>query len=141
MKKSGLVINKKGENLDILVIRESACGGKCESCAGCSGENKPLVLNVKDNGTLKKGDRVELTMNDSTVLKYSAMVYIIPIIGFILGVVCATMVLEKYKMNNYEFISLLTGLVFLGFSLFILKVIDKKVSKNTNNILTIKKLY
>ncbi|WP_300408246.1 SoxR reducing system RseC family protein [Lagierella sp.] len=140
MKKSGLVINKDGNKLDILVIRESACGGKCESCAGCSGEDKPLILNVKDDGTLNKGDRVELTMKNSTVLKYSAIVYIIPIIGFILGVVCATMVLEKYNMNNYEFISLLTGLVFLGLSLFILKGIDKKVSKNTNNILTIKKL-
>lgn len=140
MKKNGLVINKNGEDLDILVSRESACGGKCDSCAGCSAESKPLILNVKDDGRFNKGDWVELTMDSTTVLKYSAIIYIIPIVGFILGVVCATMLLGNYEIAQKEFISLLVGLLFLGITIFILKGIDKNVSKNTNNILTINKL-
>ena len=140
MKKSGLVINKDSKMLDILVIRESACGGKCESCAGCSGEDKPLIINVKDDGRFNKGDRVELNMDSSTVLKYSAMVYIIPIIAFIIGVVCATIILGKYNIKSHEFLSLLFGILFLVISIFILRGIDKKISKNTNDILTIKKI-
>lgn len=140
MKKSGLVINKDSNMLDILVIRESACGGKCENCAGCSGEDKPLIINVKDDGRFNKGDRVELNMDSSTVLKYSAIVYIIPIIAFIAGVGCATIILGKYSIKNSEFLSLLFGLFFLAISIFILRGVDKKVSKNTNNILTIKKI-
>lgn len=132
MKQTGIVFELNDDKAKIIVTRLGACGSSCESCSAHCGENKQEYINVKNDIGLKIGDRVEITTDSKAVLKYIALVYGLPLIFLISGVVIGML------LNLKEMYSLLVGFVFMIVSFIFIKTIDNKNGSNHGFI--IKKL-
>ena len=132
MKQIGIVFELNDDKAKIIVTRLAACGSSCESCSAHCGENKQEYINVKNDIGLKIGDRVEITTDSKAVLKYIALVYGLPLIFLISGVVIGML------LNLKEMYSLLVGFVFMIVSFIFIKTIDNK--NGSNHGIIIKKL-
>lgn len=132
MKQTGIVFELNDDKAKIIVTRLAACGSSCESCSAHCGENKQEYINVKNDIGLKIGDRVEITTDSKAVLKYISLVYGLPLIFLISGVVIGML------LNLKEMYSLLVGFVFMIVSFIIVKTVDNKNGSNHGFI--IKKL-
>lgn len=133
MKQTGIVFELHDNKAKIIVTRLAACGSSCESCSAHCGENKQEYINVKNDIGLKIGDRVEITTDSKAVLKYIALVYGLPLIFLISGVVIGML------LNLKEMYSLLVGFVFMIVSFIFIKTIDNK--NGSNHGIIIKKLW
>lgn len=133
MKQTGIVFELNDDKAKIIVTRLAACGSSCESCSAHCGENKQEYINVKNDIGLKIGDRVEITTDSKAVLKYIALVYGLPLIFLISGVVIGML------LNLKEMYSLLAGFVFMIVSFIFIKTIDNK--NGSNHGIIIKKLW
>lgn len=133
MKQTGIVFELNDDKAKIIVTRLAACGSSCESCSAHCGENKQEYINVKNDIGLKIGDRVEITTDSKAVLKYIALVYGLPLIFLISGVVIGML------LNLKEMYSLLVGFVFMIVSFILIKTIDNK--NGSNHGIIIKKLW
>ena len=130
MKQTGIVFELNDDKAKLLVTRLAACGSSCESCSAHCGENKQEYLNIKND--LKIGDRVEISTDSGAVLKYISLVYGLPLVFLIAGVLIGML------FNLKEMYSLLLGFVFMTISFVIIKSVDNK--NGTNHGIIIKRL-
>lgn len=129
MKQTGIVFELNDDKAKLIVTRLAACGSSCESCSAHCGENKQEYINVKNDLGLKIGDRVEITTDSKAVLKYISLVYGLPLIFLISGVVIGML------LNLKEMYSLLVGFVFMIISFIIVKTVDNKNGSNHGMII------
>ena len=81
----GVVIEVLGDIAKVRAIRGTSCGG-CASRAMCKpSEGANVVIEAKNGLGAHVGERVEVAMHPKTFLKASFIVYIIPLIGFVIG--------------------------------------------------------
>ena len=75
---------------EVAVARTTACGGSCGSCESCifQGEIKTLARNRIG---AKPGQRVVIESRSSKIFGAAALVYIMPIVLFILGYALASL--------------------------------------------------
>ncbi len=69
---------------EVAVARTTACGGSCGSCESCifQGEIKAVARNLID---ARPGQKVVIASKSSSVFGAAALVYVMPIVLFILG--------------------------------------------------------
>lgn len=70
---------------EIAVPRKSACGHDCEECAGCGVTGTSVLAEAENPIGAKPGDKVVVESSSGTVLGIIAVVYLIPVILFLLG--------------------------------------------------------
>lgn len=140
MEQIGIVVNVENDYMDILSTRESACGSDCSTCQAKCSESKPFKLHVLNTIDAKPGDRVKIEMNSKAVLGYMTLVYGLPCLFFIVGVLVAFIVLENSIKNNVELYSFISGLVLMAISYIIIKSIDKKYKNLAKNNMIIRKI-
>ena len=105
--------------------RQSACAS-CGKCATTS-EEKDIIVEVDNSIGAKVGDRVEVNMETINVLKAAFIVYTIPLIALLIGIVGTFYALNAINFNgNIEAISGVVGLVLTFIVFLILKKNDKK---------------
>lgn len=132
MEQIGYVSGLDGEYAFVDVRRVSACGDKCGSCGGgCSVPS--MRIRIKNTLEAKVGDSVEVKMETKTVLNSALIAYVIPLIAMILGIIIGVHMFKIIGSNNYELYGFAIGLVFLGLSYVLLRVIDSK-TKDSNKI-------
>ena len=66
-----------GGYAEISVPRKSACGHDCEECAGCGMTGAAIHA--------QKGDKVVVESSTKKLLGVVALVYLLPVVGFLLG--------------------------------------------------------
>jgi len=69
-------------------------------------------------------------MSTKAVLKSAFIVYVIPLIMLVVGIVSGIEIAKKIGIENYESIGLLSGLVLLFVSFILIRIIDKKIRDN-----------
>lgn len=69
---------------EVTVARQTACGHDCAHCAGCGTRGGEVVVRASTAIPVAVGDRVEL-YSDSRVLGIAALVYLGPVVLFLLG--------------------------------------------------------
>lgn len=134
MEQVGIVKKIDGSKMQLEVKRVSGCGGGCSSCGANCAPGHMVTMANKLNA--KVGDVVEIKGDTKSLLKYTAVVYIIPLIFFLLGTAVSISILKDIAGKNYEVISLLIGIVTMALSFIIVKIIDKKVEKGDGKALT-----
>jgi len=72
----------RGGEVEVTVARQSACGHSCENCGGCAG--RKLAVRAASDIPLALGDQVEI-YSDNRVLGAAALVYLGPVVLFLLG--------------------------------------------------------
>lgn len=129
MEQVGFVTKIDGNMAEVEVKRMSACGHNCENCSGSC--NAPGVkVHMPNTLNAKEGDYVEIKTKTKSVLKYTILIYMIPFVMLILGIVLGMYVFKSIGIKSYENFSFLLGLIFLTIAYIILKRIDKKVEKD-----------
>ncbi len=124
MAKNGMVISTKDTKASVLIVRAGACGGEgCSKCGGC--EQKTQVIECANYVNAKVGDNVQISGDNKSMVKYTALLYLVPLSFFLIGIIAAYTLLAN-KVNNFELISFCVGLVGLLIGYIIVKYIDKK---------------
>lgn len=125
----GIVLNAADGHAEIALIET----GSCEECSAkifCKPSEKKdsKILEVNDPFGVHKGDEVEIVINGGDVLKASALLYGVPLILIVLGVMLGATIFKSTFMP--ELLSFILGLGLIAIyvsGLFLLKKI--KVSK------------
>lgn len=139
MDQIGFVRKIKGNNMELEVRRISGCGGGCSSCSS-SCETPPHIVTIPNRLNAKVGDFVEIKGNTRNILKFTAIVYIVPLAFLILGVVLGNSIFKGRGYANYELLSFFTGIIFLLVSLLLVKLVDNKIAHKNISTLSATKI-
>lgn len=127
MEKIG-VVKEIGEGIATVEIqRVSACG---ESCASCKGGCKPTAIRVEatNKARAQVGQRVKLNMEDKKVFKAAFLVYMIPLMGMIAGIVLGIRIGEFLSYEDMkELMGIGVGFIFLLIAYLGINRIDKRI--------------
>ena len=89
IEEEGVVIQTFDDKAKVRTIRSSACEG-CASESFCHPEKgTEMIMEVVNNIHAKVGERVKIGLKPGVYLKASFLVYMVPIIAFILGAIIA----------------------------------------------------
>lgn len=74
-----------GGYAEISVPRKTACGHDCEECAGCGMTGAAIHARARNDVGAQKGDKVVVESSTKKLLGVVALVYLLPVVGFLLG--------------------------------------------------------
>ena len=74
---------------EVVVKRESACGGNCHACGATCASKRMLTVSARNTVAASMGDDVMISSRTSGILQAAVIVYIIPIILFFAGYIAA----------------------------------------------------
>ena len=74
-----------GGFVEISVPRKAACGHDCEECAGCGMTGAAIHARAKDPVGVRPGQKVVVESATRKILGVVALVYLLPVVGFLLG--------------------------------------------------------
>ena len=84
-----VVTGRDGARVEVRLLRESVCGG-CELGSGCGTAaigrllgNRNRPLSIECDAALQPGDRVELQLAESALVRASLTLYGLPLIGML----------------------------------------------------------
>lgn len=138
MEQLGYVRRIEDNMAEVEVRRISGCGGGCGSCGGCSTRN--IIVKLENNIGAKSGDFVEIRARSNNIIKYALIVYMIPFIMLILGILIGINLFQSMGIVNYEALGFLMGTVFLAISFLIVKFIDGSIKRRNENALEMVKI-
>ena len=106
----------------VTVARQSACSHDCSTCAGCGAVPGSITVLAKTDLDLTPGDLVELYSRSSRILPIAALVYLGPVLLFLMGYLLPQGVSEAGR-------GLLGGIGFvMGMALAVLA--DRRLRRN-----------
>ena len=82
---------------EISVPRKSACGHDCEECAGCGMTGAAIHARASDPIGVEPGDKVVVQSETKKLLGVVALVYLLPVIAFLLGYFLSDGLAEKVR--------------------------------------------
>lgn len=139
MDQIGFVRKIKGEDMELEVRRISGCGGGCSSCSSTC-ETPPHIVTVPNRLNAKVGDFVEIKGHTRNILKFTAIVYMVPLAFLILGIILGNNIFKGRGYANYEVLSFLTGMVSLLVSLLVVKLADNRIAHKKESTLSVTKI-
>lgn len=83
--------------VEISVPRKSACGHDCEECAGCGMTGAAIYARASDPVGVKPGDKVVVQSETKKLLGVVALVYLLPVVAFLLGYFLSEGLAEKVR--------------------------------------------
>ena len=83
--------------VEISVPRKSACGHDCEECAGCGMTGAAIHARASDPVGVKPGDKVVVQSETQKLLGVVALVYLLPVVAFLLGYFLSEGLAEKVR--------------------------------------------
>jgi sigma-E factor negative regulatory protein RseC len=139
-KEEGTIVRVEGPKAWVVVRRSSACNhcGSKESCVSLEG-GKSMESEVLNPLSGQVGDRVILKIPTGSVLKLSFLVYVFPILAFILGAVYGVKFGKEHGMDP-DLVSFLMGFSTSIVSFFVLKLIERMLMKKKEYIPEIERI-
>ena len=83
-----------GGYAEISVPRKSACGHDCEECAGCGMTGAAIKARARNDIGAQPGDKVVVESSTRKIFGVVALVYVLPVVLFLLGYVLSEGVAE-----------------------------------------------
>lgn len=77
------------EHAQIAVARQTACGHDCSECAGCGVSGAPVYARARNPIGAMPGQKVVVESNTKNMLGIIALVYLVPVVLFLLGYLLA----------------------------------------------------
>lgn len=69
----------------VVCVRESACSGDCHKCSGCGAVKQTVIFRAVNAVDAQPGQLVTVTARSAPVLRAAAVVYLVPVLLFVLG--------------------------------------------------------
>lgn len=112
----------------VVHVRESACSGDCHKCSGCGAVKQSMIFRAVNTVGACPGQLVTVTAQSAPVLKAAAVLYLLPVLLFIVGYLLGA---AWWKAG-----ALCGGVGFLvGIALAV--IYDRLVAKKRNTVYTI----
>lgn len=124
MIETGLVIGNKGSQATVRIKRQKAC----EHCGMCKKGQEGMELTLDNPLNAVPGDRVEIAMGDTMVLKASAVVYAIPLLFLLIGAALGYVFSPALGIGSKDLAAALCGLVFTAFSYIVVRAVDRRIA-------------
>ena len=86
-----------GGYAEISVPRKTACGHDCEECAGCGMTGATIKARAKNDPNAQPGEKVVVESSTKKLLGVVALVYVLPVVGFLLGYFLSEGLLEGWR--------------------------------------------
>lgn len=119
MIRQGEVTEKNGELLAVVFERPQAC----KQCNGCMNHQ---CTRLEIAGDAEIGDVVEVELPDKSVVKASALMYLIPLAGLILGIALGTLLHAPLGIGiDKDLFCAGCGILVLAIGLFAVYGVDK----------------
>lgn len=131
----GLVKSIVKGRAEVEVKRVSGCGGGCKTCSGCDTPGHTLIL--KNTLNAKVGDMVKIKGQTNNFLKYTFIVYFIPLVTLLIGLFAGITLFKSRGIASYELAGFITSLITLGVGYGLVKIIDKRIEEKDENFITI----
>ena len=113
---------------EVIRIRESACSGDCHKCSGCGAQKETVILTAQNPIGAKAGDMVVIESATGPVLKAAAMLYILPVVLFLVG----------YLLGEHLWaLGPVLGIAGIVLGLVLVKLYDKHLQTKKDPIYTI----
>ena len=119
MLRSGKVVAAENGVLEVCFERPEACA-HCGQCAG-----QKIETLVKVPGDAPVGRWIDVDMPEGQVLKASMLAYVMPLLMLLGGLALGSVLFEK------EIFWALTGIVCMGVSWLILRLIEKRMKQKS----------
>ena len=138
MEQVGFVRKVTDGKAELEVRRASGCG----SCKGCAGscEVKAHIDTLRNTLNASPGDYVELKGESGKILKYMLVIYLIPFLFLIGGIVLGHSYFSSRGYGNYELLSFGIGILFLALSFFVVRAIDRRVAASGEETISMTKI-
>lgn len=121
MRQEAIITNVRDDGLaEVVVERQSLCGGNCSECSECKYENLMKSL-VKNPIGAERGQRVYIDTPTKGVVKGALTIYVLPIIMLFIGYFVASLL----SMSEGACIAFAFGGVLIGIA--IAMVISRKM--------------
>lgn len=126
MKCTGTVLGSEGEIAQVFI--ESKACDHCQACGfGAVRDKKTMEVNALNKIGAKKGDTVHLEVSGKKVMSASAIVFLVPFGGFIVGFLLGFFVVGPLVGHNIETpMGLIFAVVFLVASYYIVYLLGNK---------------
>jgi len=127
MKEIGKILEINDQTAKILIARHTACG----DCGACQvgRENLNMILSAENTVGGKPGDTVEIELQTENFLFASFIMYGIPLLGLIIGLIGGYYVAVSmdYDTSTAELVGAVSGLVLLALSYLGIKLNESKI--------------
>jgi len=121
----GVIVRLDAGNAIVGVKRDTACG-KCKVCP--SGTQEDVLIKIPNDINGKPGDIVGIDMEPSKVLQAAAIVYVIPLVGLIIGVLAGIGIAPELNLDS-ELVGVAGGILFTMLAFLGIKLIEPYFKK------------
>ena len=105
-----------------------SCDSK-SSCHGGSDKNKRKVEAINEAGA-KVGDRIQLSLSSSSMLKATFLLYLFPVLCMLAGAIAANIFAGRF-FSNPSLITTVTAFLFFGLAMLIVRVKGNRLAAKT----------
>ncbi len=126
MTNKGVVTEVNGDTLTVAFERHEACGD-CHACM--HGSESCAKHTVKLKGKANVGDIIEVEMDSSHVMEASALAYMLPLAGFIIGLAGGWLISKGMNSRSGELMMALFAVLGTAVAYVIMRAFDPKLSK------------
>jgi sigma-E factor negative regulatory protein RseC len=118
-------IEELNKNTAVVRIQKRSACDHCESKGSCSISNRDMLIEVPNDLQAGVGDHVEVSVPEGTLLKLSAIVYLLPVMALLAGAFLGSLLGNALKMNS-SLTAIILGGGFMAIAFFCLILIDRK---------------
>ena len=111
----------------VACLRQSACSGDCHKCSGCGAVEQTMIFTARNPIGARPGDTVTVESATGSVLKAAAVLYMLPLVLFIVG----------YLVGMQWNLGALTGGLAFVLSIVLIIAYDRLVMQKKNTVYTI----
>lgn len=125
MKEVGTVRELRGNNAEVEIKRNSACG----DCGAChiSKDQSVMLTTAKNPIHAKSGETVEVEMEFVNLFFAAFIMYGLPLVAFILGSCVAYFLVESLNIGlDQVIISFLSGICLTAVTFLVIRYLDRK---------------
>lgn len=115
----------------ILINRSSACAG-CHSKSACQpSENKEMIVEAINDVNAQVGDRVQVSVPTSSLLKATFLVYFVPVVALIGGAIAGGSLAPALRMDS-TLASIVCGFVAMAGVFVAVRWFDRGANSKAN---------
>ena len=127
IKEQGKIEEIRKQTALVRIQKRSACA-HCESKGSCSISKRDMLIEVPNDLQAGVGDQVEVSVPEGTLLKLSALIYLLPVLLLLIGAFLGTLLGDALQMNS-SLTAIILGGGFMGISFYGLILFDRKKRK------------
>jgi len=124
----GIVIKTDSRTAWVKTIKSANCAG-CSAKGSChsKGAGEEMEVNAINEAGARKGDRIVLSFETSSLLKATFLLYVFPILLLIIGAAIGQEMAPKFDFNPSGF-SAIIGFIFFFAALLIIKTAANRLA-------------